>query len=149
MIKKICLLLLLFNINAYAQDLRSLQCGYLHINIINQSGYTCKLSYHRQDYGTIASGTIPQSIANGEKAQPIVVQQSYTHGPNLRLEYDCANKKEDNLVILTSQQNLCVLTAGNINADTINTNEVYATFDSTMGSWWSAKPGEVTWILHG
>lgn len=135
----------LFAINsAYASDIRDLQCGYLHIFINNQSGHTCFLNYQRVDNGQLANGSmIPDSIKNGEKTQAIVMQQGYTRGPNLRLEYDC----EDNLVVMTSQQNLCWLTAGNITGDTINTNEVYASYESKMGSWWNATPGEITWTL--
>ncbi|QMT59403.1 hypothetical protein [Legionella sp. PC997] len=118
-------------------------CGTLNVSVFNKSGHTCTLRAMNLINGQIIIGQAPGIIANGEKAPSFTLQQTYSAGPNIRLEYECDNKT----ISIVSRQDLCVMYAGAISGSYSSSNNVHADFLTTIGSWWSSLPGEIHWTI--
>ncbi len=132
-----CLFLPLFSANAN-------NCGNLNVSIFNRSGHTCLLRTTTIQNGAIIFGQAPQLIENGEKTPLFTIQQSYTMGPSVQLEYVCDNKS----VSIKSRQNMCIIYAGFVSGDYTSSNNVQASYTAKEGSWWSTLPGEIDWTIY-
>lgn len=122
----------------------SVDCGYLNIAVLNRTGASCYLSGTQLNSGRIVFGAPSQEIQNGSLSPNFRVQQSYTQGPSIRLNYDCQNKT----VVLTSKQNLCFLQAGNISGSVDSSINMLANFVATPGSYWFNFPGQILWTIY-
>ncbi|PJD94485.1 MAG: hypothetical protein CK426_03760 [Legionella sp.] len=119
-------------------------CNHLNISIFNKSGHACVLRSTNLTSGQIIMGQAPSIIENGEKALTFTLQQTYTTGPNIRLEYECENKT----ISISSRQDLCVMYAGFIYGDYSSSNNVHANYSAKVGSWWRSIPGEINWTIE-
>lgn len=120
-------------------------CGHLNVSVFNKSGHKCTLRSTNLTNGQIIFGQVPGLIENGEKALSFTIQQTYSAGPNIHLEYECDNKT----ISIVSRQDLCVMSAGSVSGDYSSSNNVHAEYVAKIGSWWSSLPGEINWTIGG
>ncbi len=121
-----------------------LSCGYLNITVVNNTGHDCVLRNTKIYNRSRVDGDISQVIANGSMAPTFRIQQTYTNGPSIQLDYQCENKT----IAITSRQNYCFLSAGDISGTTESSNNVRAQYNTSLGSYWSGLPGQITWKLY-
>lgn len=119
-------------------------CDNLNVALFNKSGHLCTLRSTNLINGQIIAGEAPQLIENGEQAISFTLQQTYTAGPGIRLEYECGNKT----ISIVSRQDLCVMYAGTITGDYSGSNNVRADYIAKIGSWWNSLPGEINWTIN-
>lgn len=119
-------------------------CGNLNVSVFNKSGHTCTLRSTNLINGQLIFGQVPGIIENGEKALSFTLQQTYTAGPSIRLEYECDNKT----ISIVSRQDLCVMYAGSVSGDYSSSNNVHADYVAKISSWWSSLPGEINWTIE-
>lgn len=132
-------LLIISPLAAQAND-----CGNLNVSISNETGDTCQLLKSETLSGSIIAGSIPQILQNAQGSQTFTIQQSYTSGPSIRLEYRCENKQ----ITFISKQGLCITYSAHILGKTENsTSNIKAIYTSKYGSWWNSTPGEIHWTL--
>ena len=120
-----------------------LTCGYLNITLINSTANTCLLKTSTIYNGSLADGSIPTTIASGEMTSSFSLQQDYTSGPGMLLEYQCGT----NRISFASAQNLCFLEAGSILGQVEVAHNMSISYVDTPGSYWAGLPGQITWTL--
>ena len=140
--KKVSLFVMLgwlVTLNSYANG-----CWNLDVVIKNQTGHQCQLVTSNIEQGQLAGGLIPSTIENGQQTYPFSIEQTYTQGPKVSLQYQCKNKT----ITITSQQGLCVLFAGPVIGTFQSSNNVRANLTPTSGSWWYSNSGNAHWTLY-
>ncbi len=140
MLKKLLAIYLLFSSLAFAETEN--RCGYFQIQISNMTKGECVLSSQQIIHGTLDSPP-PLSISPNDSKHFEMEQTLY--GPGIILSYQCGAE----IITLTSQQNLCVLEAGNISGSIkhplpINLN---ASYTALSGSYFWKKPGSINWSI--
>lgn len=118
-------------------------CGNLNISVYNKSGHTCALRSSNLMNGQIIFGQVPGIVENGEKSLSFTLQQTYSAGPSIRLEFECDNKT----ISIVSRQDLCVMYAGSVSGDHTSSNNIHADYITKIGSWWNSLPGEINWTI--
>lgn len=120
-------------------------CNKLSILITNSTGSTCTLinSYLRHGYYKYTS-SVPMYIPANTTASPIFLEQGI-FGPDLELSYSCGNGK---LITFSSQQNLCFLSAGNVNGRVLYSQNTLADYQTLNGSWFWSQHGSINWRLQ-
>lgn len=117
-------------------------CGNLTITLKNNTGSVCTLRSSHLISGAILFGEVPSKLDDKAKAIALQLQQSYTAGPNIRIEYNCNNKVID----LHSRQDLCIVTPGLVKGS-YNSNGIHADYNTVIGSWWDSLPGQINWDM--
>ena len=131
-----CVLLLCIGMTSvYASDNN---CGKLSILITNTTNAECKLVKKQLNHGYFMySSLVPGVISAHSTAQPFVLTQS-VFGPDIDLTYQCGNASQ---ITIHSQQDLCFLSAGNVDASVLG--------QKNMSAWSVPSEGSSLWNQHG
>ncbi len=132
---------LLLSTSVLADELR---CGYLHIAMINNTGHNCILTGKKVINSYRVDGAIPEFIPNNTLTPSFRIQQTYTSGPQISLEYQCENKT----IKITSQQDYCFMAAGQITGKTQLSNNAHADYATMTGSYWGDIHGQIIWKFY-
>jgi len=121
-----------------------LGCGYLGVTLINDSKYDCELrNITLKNGGNYAVGFPPANLAKGTTSPTFYLQQTM-EGIRIKLDYRCEKK----VVSFESQQGTCFFGAGNIHAFPDIANDLSTDPQFVIGSYWSSRPGEMTWRIY-
>lgn len=117
-------------------------CGHFHLQISNLTGVACILTNEKIIHGNLISS--PPMIIMPNDSKTFDMEQTGL-GPSIRLTYQCG----DQSIAFTSQQNVCLIEAGDITGTLshplpLNLNASYTVF---MGSYFWTKPGSINWRL--
>ena len=117
-------------------------CVYLEINLLNQSNQTCQLIDSHIAHGKLSDESeIPQTLTP-EQLRRFYLRQTH-FGPDVILTYRCGN----NEFKIESQQNLCLFSAGSVNAKVLESRHLKLSYQTKKGSSWGGHPGEVHWTI--
>ena len=137
----ICLLSCTF-VNPSMADSSDNECANFHIQISNLTKMACVLTSQRVIHGNLITPP-PMSILPNDSKRFDMNQTIY--GPAITLSYQCGSEN----ISFTSQQNVCVLEAGDITGSIlhpvpININARYA---ALSGSYFWQKSGSINWSI--
>lgn len=131
---------LMITTNAYA-DIKDNDCARLHIQIGNASNTACQLISSKVIHGTLVSS--PPAMIMAGFTERFDVTQTY-RGPEIVLVYSCGGKR----ITVASQQNYCLLKAGDVSGRIIAADEnIHATYTTENGSYYWGRPGLINWVL--
>ena len=142
--KKYLLGLLLCTSATYALELHW-GCEHLKIVISNNTPDSCLLVDKHLKHGVInRSSNIPGEILSGTKTLPIIIDEQIpppimrlNPGTELFLTYTCGKTHQ---ITIRSQKDACIF-GSNMQAQIISASDMDATYDVTLGDFWSAQPG--------
>lgn len=142
-LKTIFLILTLIPLIAAAEDKQGEnECGRLNIQIGNATKKPCRLSVYKVKHGKMLLA--PPAVILPGYTERFDLKQTY-HGPDIQLSYQC----DKSAILFNSQQNYCLLKAGQIHAVVISkTPDIRARVTSERGSYYWGKPGLVSWIFE-
>lgn len=146
--KKISILALLFlSIPAgiVHADKNENHCGELNVSIANFTNSACTLISSNLKHGYYKyTSSVPTFIPAGTTASPIFLEQSLI-GPELELTYACG---EDKMIRFNSQQNLCFMASGDVNALVSLSRNAVVDYQIIRGSWLWSQHGTISWRLQ-
>ena len=122
--------------------LNALDCGHLGITIVNASVHQCVLYAVRTINGYFIDWA-PLTILSGTTSPTFYMNQDY-YGVSVELNYRCDNK----VVIFDSLQGFCDFMAGNIDGSSYIGNDLKTEHKEQLGSFWSSRPGQITWVIN-
>ena len=110
-----------------------ISCGYLNITISNAMDQSCTLQNSVIYNGRLGDNPIPTTLTSGQLTPSFTLEQSYTGGPSLLLEYKCGSSN----ISFVSSQNFCFLSEGNIIGQVEVANNMQANY--TVGPGYRGK----------
>jgi len=152
-VKKIMLSLVLLLLMPYAvsEPLGSTEggeqpnnCVYLSIMISNKTNSACELVDKQVIYGRMSSSTqIPVLIPPKSSAATFEMRQMI-YGPDIILTYECG---EGHTITFESQQDLCIMNPGVINAKILSKSNISGKYTADRGSYIWNRHGSINWTL--
>jgi len=138
----ISLISLVFSQTSQAADTGS-DCGHFHLQISNVTKEACILISQKVIHGNLISSPPASIMPNDSK---VFDMEQTVYGPSVMLTYRCGN--ED--ITLSSQQNFCLLEAGNITGEILSPRprDINASYMALSGSFFWAKPGNINWQIQ-
>ncbi len=117
-------------------------CGNLGITIINVSSHDCVLRNTQVDSG-LFQDQAPITIPSNSTSPTFYMAQD-NNGVRVLLDYRCDNKA----ALFYSEQDYCGFRAGNVIGYPLYATDMGLDYQVSMGSYWSAIPGQITWRIY-
>jgi hypothetical protein len=121
-------------------------CVYLSVQISNNTNANCLLIDKQVMHGRMSANTqAPVLIQAGDSAYPFEMRQQI-YGPDIVLTYECG---EGNQISFESQQDFCILKAGEISGNVLyTTTNLAAKSTKDRGSYLWNRHGAINWLLY-
>jgi hypothetical protein len=130
---------------ANVKVLASSGCEYLNVTIENKTNRDCKLIDFTANTGYILGNKPAKVIHPGETSRPIKLKQELFTGIGFSTTYQCGKK----LIEIISNQNYCLLSAGNVYGEVETFNSLHTIYKPINGSYSDSQNGQLDWTIFG
>jgi hypothetical protein len=147
--KILCLSLLLSASMTYANDTPDI-CPFLKIKIKNNTPFTCQLVGSTLKRSTTEDlEHLPLVIQSGTESLPFAIMEKVGNlgndGPEVTLSYVCG---DGHAITIQSTQTSFNYYTKHITGSVVASENMDASFSSTVPNCWGRKAGEINWILN-
>ncbi len=120
-------------------------CAFLSIAVNNMTPWACTLTQKLVKAGKLSGSTqVPTFLPANSQGMPFEMQQLF-YGPDLTLTYQCG---ENHQITFRSQQDLCVLSSGNMVSEILAATMMTAHSIKEPGSYFWSQHGIINWTLE-